>query len=262
MKQFPETFGVMSSTERRISKGILEGRPWAMDNCAFTTGFNPDKFFSKLQRYEPFRENCLFIVLPDVVGNAEATHSLFLEWFCEFERTGFPIAYCLQDGQEDVPIPREVDCLFIGGTDKFKLSKTARNIALNGKSVGKWIHVGRVNSLKRVLRFDGIADSVDGNCLKFGPDINGPKITEWMETVNGFRAKQSHMARPVLPGQHSPGKLACNSIRSDPLGSVCVPGWSRGDRTDLLREGSCADPLGQVGVLDLDAFCWHDNGTG
>lgn len=244
MKHFPDSFGVMSSTERRISRGILEGRPWAMDNCAFTKGFQPDRFFDKLIRYEPYRSNCLFIVLPDVVGNAQATHSLFFEWFFAFERTGFPIAYVLQDGQEDFPIPREVDCLFIGGTNKFKLSKTAWEMARKGKEQGKWIHVGRVNSLTRVLKFDGIADSVDGNFLRFGPDINRPKIIEWMETVNGLRAKQAHMACSLLSRKHIAGKPSGELVRDSEGEFPDIPCRSSGNRTHILSTGSGSERVG------------------
>jgi hypothetical protein len=261
MEDYPDFMAVMSSQERRVSHGILEGRPWAMDNSAFTTGFDWDKFLTAIERYRPFLDSCLFIVLPDVVGDAEATRVLYDQWHSTFRATGFPIAYVLQDGQESIPIPKNVDCWFLGGTNKFKLSKQAWKILEYGRSLGKWIHVGRVNSLKRVLHFDGIADSVDGNHHKFEPDKALKRIIYWMEVANALRAKQSHMACPVLPGQYPARQLVGYSVRTHSLGSTGVPGWSRGNRSDILSQGHGANPLGEVGVLDLDVGSRSNNST-
>ena len=48
--------------------------------------------------------------------------------------------------------------------------------------LGKWVHVGRVNSWRRIhhAAIWG-ADSVDGTYLAFGPRANGARLTRWLE---------------------------------------------------------------------------------
>ncbi len=52
------------------------------------------------------------------------------------------------------------------------------------KDRGKQVHVGRVNSARR-LRWarDHGADSADGTYVGFGPDVNLPKVTRWLDGV-------------------------------------------------------------------------------
>lgn len=51
----------------------------------------------------PHRSKCLFLAVPDIVGNAIDT----LEAYTEFERyfAAWPLAYVAQNGAEDLPIP-------------------------------------------------------------------------------------------------------------------------------------------------------------
>ena len=50
----------------------------------------------------------------------------------------------------------------------------------------KWVHMGRVNSLRRLRYASAIGcDSADGTYLRFGPDVNLPTLQGWLRDVNG-----------------------------------------------------------------------------
>lgn len=57
----------------------------------------------------------------------------------------------------------EIEALFIGGDDEFKMGPAAQELAAAARDRGKWLHVGRVNTLRRLRYCQSIgADSVDG----------------------------------------------------------------------------------------------------
>ena len=48
----------------------------------------------------------------------------------------------------------------------------------------KWVHVGRVNSWRRLdLVASWDVDSVDGTYLAFGPDANGARLATWLRRL-------------------------------------------------------------------------------
>jgi hypothetical protein len=53
--------------------------------------------------------------------------------------------------------------VFIGGSDDFKVSREAFAAASTAKVLGKLVHVGRVNTVKRLRNWIGVADSIDGS---------------------------------------------------------------------------------------------------
>lgn len=120
-----------------------------------------------------YREKCLFVTAPDVVGNAIATMSSYRYWGCRLKDEGWPVAFVAQDGQELFDFPPEFDALFIGGFTEWKMSGAALDCIRRAKSLGKWVHVGRVNSQRRIRHFQiaGV-DSVDGTTIAFAPNKN------------------------------------------------------------------------------------------
>ena len=77
-------------------------RPWAIDNGGFSR-FDEKAFMSLLEREEYHKDECLFVVSPDVVGSARRTLEIFERW--KNRLSGWKIALCIQDGQQDLPIP-------------------------------------------------------------------------------------------------------------------------------------------------------------
>jgi hypothetical protein len=136
---------------------------------------------------------CLFATMPDVVGDAVATLDRIGSWPDELRRIGYKPALVAQDGLESLPVPWDTfDALFIGGSTNWKLSHHAVDLMREANRRGKWVHVGRVNSLRRMrwCQWAG-ADSADGTFAAFGPDVNIPRMAGWL------RALQS---QPLLEG--------------------------------------------------------------
>ena len=158
----------------------LPGYVWAGDNAAFTA-FNPDAFLRMLDRAQPFIGTHLWIAAPDVVADSIATARLFAAWEPKIRRYGYRVAFVGQDGCRS--IPGIADALFIGGTTAWKESTEARLLAREAHERGIPVHVGRVNSRRRIERFSGIADSIDGTGVSQWPDINIVKLLRWIQAA-------------------------------------------------------------------------------
>lgn len=148
----------------------LWGTYWACDNGAFA-GFDAPRFLAMLDRHQDV-PGCLFVTCPDVVGDHAGTMELWHEWMPRIAGAGFPVAFVLQDGATVATIPwDDMDALFVGGTTEFKLA--AAPFIAEAHRRGKWVHVGRVNSQKRLRWAMGVgADSVDGTGFsRFGESM-------------------------------------------------------------------------------------------
>lgn len=135
---------------------------FGIDNGSFKN-FNEHKFLSLVNRHSGFIHNCLFVTCPDVLANAQQTLWKFIQWKDRLK--GWPLAYVLQDGNELVNIPWDsFTCLFIGGTTQFKDSDYSLSMVTEAKKRGKWVHIGRINSSTRFIKFLEVnADSCDGS---------------------------------------------------------------------------------------------------
>lgn len=137
---------------------------YAIDNGCFAN-FEEGGFLRLLERERKRRDLCRFVAVPDVVGSAMRTLEVFQEW--KQRLLDWPLALVCQDGQENLPIPwKEIQAIFIGGSTEWKLSKHAANCIRAAKIIGKWVHVGRVNTPGRFELFEKLgADSIDGTGL-------------------------------------------------------------------------------------------------
>jgi hypothetical protein len=113
------------------------GQMWAADNGRFSA---PEKYTDAgylLWLGTRYAESCLFATAPDVVGDAAATLALSAPMF---------------------------------DTTAWKLGEACRVIVAEAKRRGVWVHMGRVNSLKRMRYAESIGcDSADGTVLKHDP---------------------------------------------------------------------------------------------
>ena len=143
------------------------GIPWAVDNDGFG-GVDPVAFQRMIFRLAGC-PGCLFVNAPDVyLGDGVEAHAATLEswreWYPFLRMTGFPLSFVLQIGAtvENVPWD-ELDAVFIGGDTDWKLGPEARECVREAKRRGLHVHMGRVNSMKRIAYAKAIGcDSVDG----------------------------------------------------------------------------------------------------
>lgn len=161
---------------------VLNGCQWAADNGAFS-GFNADLFTRMLDRFYEL-PNCLFVTAPDVVADAKSTNELFRHWGPFLSEQGWPVAYVAQDGCIADTVPWEqIRCLFIGGSTEYKLS--AAPLISEAKQRDKWVHIGRVNSLRRLRwAFNTGADSIDGSSFSRFPDTYIPWALRYIEGLH------------------------------------------------------------------------------
>lgn len=149
-------------------------------------------YLDYLAALAPWRKGCLFATAPDVVGDAAATLARSAPVLPKLRAAGYPAALVAQDGLERLGVPwDELDCLFVGGTTAWKLSEAAYGLAREAKERGKWLHLGRCNSLRRLRAAEQAGyDSADGTFLKYGPDANLPRLLGWLRQL---------AAQPALP---------------------------------------------------------------
>ena len=147
-------------------QALLASQYWAVDNECYTLGgdFDFERYRLALHKMASHHAaaNCLFATVPDVVGDASQTHARWEQYAPALRDCGLPLAYVSQDGLTDLP---NVDfaALFVGGTTAYKLSATTTRLVAEAKQAGKWVHMGRVNSIVRMRHAHRIGvDSVDG----------------------------------------------------------------------------------------------------
>lgn len=180
------SFGVLTSPGHNgIPKGIYDGLPWAADNQAFTQGFDPDHYFRWLEKMEPYRDTCLFVVVPDVVGDAIQTLDNFRYWLPYF--IDWPIAFAAQDGQENLSLPPYFDTLFIGGSTEWKESQAAINVIKRAQSMRKHIHIGRVNWGRRYRLFSILRGADNFTCDGTRPRFEG--VDKTLKAWRGYEAQ-------------------------------------------------------------------------
>ena len=165
---------------------VERGIPIAADNDAFSE-FNEPRFLAMLDTLAPVAGDLEFVTAPDVVGEARPTLERFVEWGPEIRRRGFRAALVGQDGMTPASVPwGEFDALFVGGSTEWKLGPEAAVLVAQARARGLWVHVGRVNSLKRCrLAADMGADSVDGSgWVRFKREM----LPRWARFENERRA--------------------------------------------------------------------------
>lgn len=149
-----------------IEKTAGEGIPWAADNDCFQ-GLDADAYTRMIDRIAGL-PGCMFVTVPDVVADVEATFEQFDRWIVELEARGLPAALVAQDGLE-LELDRvqwdRIAAVFIGGSTEWKESAAAVEVAREARRRGKLVHWGRVNTRRRfdLIVASGVADSFDGS---------------------------------------------------------------------------------------------------
>jgi hypothetical protein len=154
-----------SSVELTARAGI----PWACDNDAFN-GWDAAaerRYVNMIDRVAGL-PGCLFVTVPDVVADAAATRAMFDHWAPELERRELPLAIVAQDGMtvdELRELAPRLAALFVGGSTEWKLGDEAAELAREAKTLGLFVHWGRVNTRRRFdhIVATGAADSFDGS---------------------------------------------------------------------------------------------------
>lgn len=164
--------GLLTPAYRGTAGSYLElGAAWAADNGCFG-GLDEAAFVRMLERNKQYAASCKWVAVPDVFNpndldnNARATLDSFEKWSSVVASYGYPLALVAQNGLENMldDIPwNDIVCLFIGGDTAWKLGEGVKLLVTEAKARGKWVHMGRVNTQRRLYHASVIGcDSVDG----------------------------------------------------------------------------------------------------
>lgn len=190
LPEYDECFGLLNSPRAGILAPIENGVTWALDNNIFTMEFILTNWMKALERYQSYLDTCLFAVAPDVVGDRERTLKQFDQYQPILKDMGYPVALATQDGMTTSDIPwNRVDAIFVGGSVEHKMGEQTGWIIKHAIANHIHVHIGRVNSRKRIMRF-WFADSVDGTSPAIGPNTNIPPIANAIREASAMKEKQ------------------------------------------------------------------------
>lgn len=172
----------------RVGSHIPDGRVWGVDTGCYAApeNYNDDIYLRFLDQRSYAYDRCLFATAPDVVFDARRTLEIAVPMMSRIRNTGYPVALVAQDGMEHLDIPwPEFSALFIGGSTAWKHSAGCRELVREAKLRGHHVHMGRVNSYKRLAYSASIGcDTADGTFLAFGPEKNIPRLQMWLDRIN------------------------------------------------------------------------------
>jgi hypothetical protein len=163
------------------AKGVLrhEGFPYALDNGAWTA----------YQQGRPFDERAFVValrqlgvgadwtVLPDIVMGGPASLDMSLRWMRTVLDESPRALLAVQDGMTVADVRCFLGArvgIFVGGSTAWKLA-TLAEWAQIGREIGCWVHVGRVNTARRIaLCVQAGATSFDGTSASRFAKTIGP----------------------------------------------------------------------------------------
>lgn len=174
----------------------------AIDNGRFTDAgrrlFRPAEYDRLIgEGMERAGDHLLFATAPDEPFDWAETLRLSSPWLRRIRLKSCPAALCAQEGMTPDNIPwDEFDCLFIGGRDAFKEGPVVRDACREARRWGKWVHMGRVNGLRRLMvALDFGVDSVDGTYLLHesgkGRAEHAPHdVVGWLRQIHAERRRR------------------------------------------------------------------------
>ena len=180
----PDLLGILAIPNGRHAPAALAsyGLPISADNGCFG-GLDSQKFVVMLNSFMDKGVALEWVTVPDVVGNARETFSLWSKWAPIVMAFGFPPALVIQDGAtlENVS-PLDPPVVFIGGSTEYKTGHEARRIVEHYRARGRPVHMGRVNTYQRVKYAIRIGcTSCDGSGFSKWPEQKIPLGIKWIE---------------------------------------------------------------------------------
>jgi hypothetical protein len=169
-----------------------EPMEWAADNACFG-GLDAPAFLRFLARLVESPRKPSWVCCPDVVADMGATLDLYDRWAPCMRSLGLPVALVLQDGAERLKwrgrfpwmFASEIAAVFVGGSTQWKESEHAEMLAKQAKDSGLLVHVGRVNTERRIHRIAkwGCVDTFDGSGWSRWGSKRIPLAVKWIDSA-------------------------------------------------------------------------------
>jgi hypothetical protein len=173
------------------ARGVLrtEGFRYALDNGAWTAHQKGEAFDVPAfdRAVDLLGEGADWTVLPDIVGAGHRSLAFSLSWLPRLAPLPGRLLIAVQDGLEpaDVrPYLSDRVGIAVGGSTEWKI-KTIPSWGRLAQETGCWLHVLRVNSVKRILLCqDAQATSFDGSGVS--------RFAKHLEVLEAYR-RQRHL---------------------------------------------------------------------
>lgn len=179
-----KNLGLLVTPASRTKFDDIDNYKYGIDNGAFK-GLDEIAFMKIVNNFKNNKKE-LFLAVPDIVGNHIETLKLFYKW--RDKLSDYKLAFVAQDGMTDKDIPKEAQAIFIGGTTDYKLGKEAWKVIQKAKENNLWVHMGRVNSYKRIkYAFESNVDSVDGTQYAMFDKVYLKPALDFIETLENQR---------------------------------------------------------------------------
>lgn len=225
--------------------------PWVVDNAAYNAHqFDTKKYLALLEKVADAPTRPVFVTVPDQAprpGDNDHSHChnctayLFERWFRVLELAGLdrlPLAFVAQNGLDDVDdLPWGlIEAVFIGGDDDFKLGDfVMMDLIPAAKERGKWVHMGRVNSKRRIKHaVMGDVDSVDGSSMSRFSDTH---ILRFIGAVMLAVRERDHLDVVIADLQQEIRHLDTHRTKSA-VDAEYLPRLLK-----LLENGACLDAI-------------------
>lgn len=212
----PGLIGHLWSPGRRIT--CYPWIPYVLDNRRYadlSKGriWNKTSFINHIEHSLTLKQKPLWVVVPDIWGNAQATLDEWYQWEPQLKNYGIPLAFAAQDPMEPKDVPPEAQIIFIGGSDNWRYPVLKEFVAL-----GKPVHVGRV-SARRIWTMHKLGvTSVDSNSWlmsKHGHD----RVR--LELYLRYRAGESHLEEQLDLFENN--EIALKPLNSPNKGIYSIP---------------------------------------
>jgi hypothetical protein len=191
--RYPGRIGMLLGPSYFNKQAIRFWMPYALDNDAFTayskgTKWSESAWLDMLKTAKTKRYHPRWILVPDVVGNRCATINNWTKYAPIAREFGWPLAFAVQDGMLPDNVPSDASIIFIGGSTSFKW----RTLPMWAASF-KRVHVGRVNSLKKIwVCEDYGVESCDGTGW-FRDTSEGKRAQHIIQWLNWIRNETPSM---------------------------------------------------------------------
>jgi hypothetical protein len=184
--KYPGSVGYLFGPKNMAKQALVDWMPFACDNDAFSawvnkTQWDESAWFDMLKRVKRSGLSPMWVLVPDVVADKDATLAKWKTYSPVVKNYGWPTAFAVQDGMVPSDVP-DADVIFVGGTTAWKWT----TMPMWAKSFPR-VHVGRVNEMRRVWSCeDNGIESVDGSGW-FRDTSNGRRINSLRLWFDGKR---------------------------------------------------------------------------
>jgi hypothetical protein len=190
--RYPNKLGWLVGPSAIAKTKLRPWLPFALDNDAYSawsnkTTWSEDQWRIMLDTLHKAGASPSWAIVPDVVADKTATIALWAKYVEEVRQYGWPTAFAVQDGMTKADVPHDADVVFVGGSTEWKWATAAYWVDAYAR-----VHIGRVNSLKKLLYCEKIGvESIDGTGWMRGTMEHSKKGRDLATWVEG-RVTQQH----------------------------------------------------------------------